>query len=158
MSWPIVLNFNEPLWRLGCDLTIGIFLGSTLYINRKLRLILKQMRKDSEQLSQFNRNKFPMLIAALERVARMACPLCAIAAGNGRGELDGDRMDVDEEVEGKHAVYVRGTKHSEAECRAVEIRNQARQLFKESVGYDAAFVTVLGDDDGKNHDDSTASR
>jgi hypothetical protein len=127
--------------QIFADALLFSVLGLNLATAIKLRQRTRELKAECAELAQFNRDKFPMMVSALERLAVAVCPLCALAAGEGRGECEGEAMAADAEIDGHHAVYVRGGCGT-TPCRAASIRADARRLFAEAFGEGEDFTIV----------------
>jgi hypothetical protein len=125
-----VTNFAVELFA---DVILFSVIGFNITITRKLRRSAREMKALTAEMKQFNRDKFPMMIDALERLANTVCPLCAMAAGEATGDCNGEPMNPDAEFEGQHIIHVRGGQ-GQTPCRAADIRANARELFEEAFG------------------------
>lgn len=128
------------------DFILFSALALNLYTALKGRRHLRHLEETRKQLEQFNRDKFPMLVSALERLATAVCPMCALAAGEASVESENDGpMDADPEADGQHTVHVRGGEAT-CPCRAASIRADARMLFTEGFneGKSSLITTVIG--------------
>lgn len=128
----IFLTISDSL--LGCAI---VFNAYAVWRNRKHLLWMRENRK---QLERFQNDKYPALVSALESMAMVVCPMCAIASGAALVDMGSDVVDADAETGGEHAVRLRGGGASTALCLAASIRADARAIFTE--GFNENLATT----------------
>jgi hypothetical protein len=139
--------------RIGLDVVLFAAIIANFITLRRVIRAGRVAQQAADELTAFNRDKFPRMIEALEAMACTTCPMCAIAAGKATGDLGGDPMVAEEEVAGEHVVHTHKGARKTAACLAAVARQHARDLFAEAQGEKAGKISIIqvkGERDGRD--------
>lgn len=124
------------LIRVGTDVFLMALIAFNFYAGWKLR---KALKKRIAQLDACMASNASVVVPALDRMAKVVCPLCAVAAGIGtlQSADGGGELIAETEENGEHVIYQDG-RQGTTECLAAKIHADARQLFATSMQGKAA--------------------
>lgn len=100
---------------------------------RRIRKTAQRIDESKKKLDVYMATKSSVLIEALENLAAMTCPFCAVAALKGKMKnQSGDTVEAESEIEGMHSVTINNVSN-QLPCVAAKTRADARDLFAETM-------------------------
>lgn len=114
---------------LGCLWALIAWNVVTALRNRQTRVIMDGLRKDIED---YHRDKAPMLVDALEAMARATCPFCAVASGHVHDcRFEDQPFTAELEEDGYHIAHTPHRGNVKCPCLAAKARADARLTLNE---------------------------